>query len=89
MQFLTILIELLMFSLAVWKLYELCFGIVQKKAEKKMVEVQSKILMTFFAEFTYKTMQNNDNYETAPDEIFVWLNKNFQEWVLSRSNKTE
>lgn len=66
-------------GLAIWKLYELFFGSLVSRRLKK-VEDTVTLLSIFFAEFTYKTMNNAETYKEAPQEIYNWLIKNFEEW---------
>lgn len=65
--------------LAIWKLYELFFGTIASRRLKE-TETALALMSMFFAEFTYKTMNNSDTYEDAPKEIYNWINKNFEEW---------
>lgn len=70
-------------GLAIWKLYELFFGTIVSRRLKQR-ERELVLLGTFFAEFTYKTMNNLETYQTAPKEIYKWLDVNFGEWSDSR-----
>ena len=73
-----------------WKIHELLFG--NKKLENIKKELQreqsEKILLNqFMGDFTYKAIQKQDHYETAPKEIFEFLIANYKEWVEEKINK--
>lgn len=65
--------------LGLWKLHDLIFRVAfwrQKKADEAL-----SLLARFFAEFSYKVMNNATEYEPAPEDVYKWLTINFQEWA--------
>lgn len=90
--------NLVIFGLAVWKVWDLCFGKSQHQTLQKPTSdfgnpnivtswTQQFHLVKFFAEFTYKTMKNNKEYQPAPKELYDWLFREFLEWI-KQQNKT-
>lgn len=76
MIFLQNLVILAVGILAAWKLHDIVFAKKNKKSlDRALVE-----LSMFFAEFTYRTMNNLDNYESAPQEIYDWLTAKYLDW---------
>lgn len=70
-----------MLVLAMWKVYDLIFGVMKKS---KLQATKTVTLMNiFFAEFTYKTMKQQQTYTPAPPDVYKWLDLNFQEWAES------
>ena len=84
MQVLTNIGLVIVFILAVWKLYDLCFNSSRKRKDNKLANEQFKILMVFYAELTHKTKTKNKKYETAPIGVYNWLAKSYQEWAKER-----
>lgn len=79
---------LLTLGLAIAKLYDLCFSRKDKKDEAG-IELQLDLMQTFMAEFTHKTMRLADEYEEAPEEIYLWLKLAFNEWAKSYIKRKE
>lgn len=71
--------------LGFWKIYELIFNVAAKR--KSEAERALVLLNMFFAEFTYKTMNNSSEYKSAPKEIYRWLDLNFKEWAEVYKNR--
>lgn len=72
--------------LGLWKLYNLLFP---KRKEQKINEweLKAKLLDQFFAEFTYKTMEQNNEFKPAPKEVYDFLGSEFSKWLEAKTNE--
>lgn len=71
-----ILIYTIIIILAIWKFHDLWFHFGELKHAKNL----NQKLIQFFAEHTYKVVNDSKTYEPAPDEIYNWLTDSYIEW---------
>ena len=77
--------DIILIALSIWKIHDLCFKFWELRAER----VLNEKLIRFYAEHTYKVMNNKKEYNEAPQEIYDWLTDSFIEWQEYQSNNKE